>query len=91
MLGKKCTAMETESVSSERRTAIQTDFVSRDDLKMIIFQGADKIQKIYQEFRICFTDSKIIMAEIGLTDQFMMEVVKSTMIAKKSAIWVSLL
>ena len=80
------TAMEVDSASSEQRTAMQTGSVSRHDLKMILFQGADKIQKMYKEFRIYFPN--ILMSEIGLTDQFMMEVAKYS---GKAAIWVSLL
>jgi hypothetical protein len=70
---------------------MESNPVSRDELHAIVNGGAQKIQLMYQEFRAYFKDKKILMSEIGLTDQFMMEVAKITMDKNKDATWVSLL
>ena len=60
--------------------------VSKEDLRSILAQGAEKITDVYQEYRTYFPNT--LMAEIGLTDLFMLEVAKKS--AGRPAKWVSL-
>ena len=64
--------------------------MARNELTTILFEGAEKIKYAYIQFRIFFPDFRSLMAGVGFSDLFVVEVAKSTTNSNLDAVWVNL-
>lgn len=70
---------------------MNSTLVARNELAKMPFEGAEKIKHAYiQSFGYILPDPGSLMAEVGFTDQFVVEGAKYTTNSNLDAVWVNL-